>query len=483
MAQSYIMTIDDASSIINYHPQGDGGLGDQTQNGWQPFYDAAGGFSVRGGEAALGNSKHITAFPNASLDFEFYGNAVSLFGIANCTYDVSVDGNSTSFKATKHGQSTMLFSKDGLSEGTHTVSLTAQASNTSSFAFQRADVSRSVAAGGHFPSPHVYQATNTSFIQYSGNWSLLTDPLIPSQQHPAPYFEVEDAPASFSFSFQGVGVAINGSRIWGSYVYEVSLDGQPATYNASTMWFIGDALLYYQDGLDPNATHSITVSPTVGEGLKFWLNTVTVFTDDPSEAGGLVTSPSSTTQSALPTSGARASSEHAKTNVGVIVGPVIGGVVLLALIATLFWYFRRKRQSPVVYDREQPSPFVSVSAIQPVTFTPRDTKAPILSSDEDYSQPHVPTLPMIPSPSSAPSESARSISDSPLLQAPLSATTSRSHLPSPPQNVSSPTTMNADSPAVSSPSDPNVAVDRIIQLIAERMATQPADAPPPEYGA
>lgn len=71
------------------------------------------------------------------------------------------------------------------------------------------------------PTAHVYQATNTSFIQYSGNWTVLNDPLIPNQQHPAPYFEVENAPASFSFSFQGVGVAINGSRIWGSYAYDV----------------------------------------------------------------------------------------------------------------------------------------------------------------------------------------------------------------------------------------------------------------------
>ncbi len=67
-----------------------------------------------------------------------------------------------------------------------------------------------------------------------------------------------------------------------------TLDDQSAvTYNASTMWFIGDTLLYYQDGLDPTKTHTVTVLPTVGAGLKFWLNTITVFTDDPSEAGGL----------------------------------------------------------------------------------------------------------------------------------------------------------------------------------------------------
>ncbi len=90
------MTIDDASSIVNYHPQGmfqivfiassisypifirdvlgDGGIGDFTANGWQPFYTGSpGGFTTRGGEAALGDSMHITAFPNATLDFQFFG--------------------------------------------------------------------------------------------------------------------------------------------------------------------------------------------------------------------------------------------------------------------------------------------------------------------------------------------------------------------------------------------------------------------------
>lgn len=56
------------------------------------------------------------------------------------------------------------------------------------------------------------------------------------------------------------------------------------------MWFIGDALLYYRDGLDPHEVHTVNVTPTLAAGgfLKFWLNTVTVFTDDPSEVAGLL---------------------------------------------------------------------------------------------------------------------------------------------------------------------------------------------------
>lgn len=159
------------------------------------------------------------------------------------------------------------------------------------------------------PTPHVYEATNTSLIAYEGNWTVLNDPLIPSRQHPAPYLVTSVPSASLSFSFQGVGVAMNGSRIWGSSVYNVvrtygrsgfsscidktsvqTIDNQTETYNASTMWFIGDALLFYRDGLDPHQIHTVNVTPILAPGgfLKFWLNTVTVFTDDPSEVGGLL---------------------------------------------------------------------------------------------------------------------------------------------------------------------------------------------------
>lgn len=48
-------------------------MGNWTQTGWQPYYPDVGGFSAQGGEAASGSSMHITTFPNASLDFQFYG--------------------------------------------------------------------------------------------------------------------------------------------------------------------------------------------------------------------------------------------------------------------------------------------------------------------------------------------------------------------------------------------------------------------------
>ena len=43
-------------------------------------------------------------------------------------------------------------------------------------------------------------------------------------------------------------------------IHSKTLDGISIQYNASTYWLIGDALLFYQSGLDPNATHEITLT-------------------------------------------------------------------------------------------------------------------------------------------------------------------------------------------------------------------------------
>lgn len=45
------------------------------------------------------------------------------------------------------------------------------------------------------------------------------------------------------------------------------------------MWLIGDSLLYYQEGLDPQTTHTVNITPRVGGGFKFWLNSVTLLAD------------------------------------------------------------------------------------------------------------------------------------------------------------------------------------------------------------
>lgn len=116
-----------------------------------------------GGDDGVGMSYHVTAFPGARFDLLFYGElscsvssavtraksdkfagtGVSLLGNTSCSYTVSIDGAPQSFPASEG----TLYSKDGLSEGTHNVSVTADASASGQFWFDRADISRPLPAG------------------------------------------------------------------------------------------------------------------------------------------------------------------------------------------------------------------------------------------------------------------------------------------------------------------------------------------------
>ncbi len=64
------------------------------------------------------------------------GTGIALYGNATCPYDITVDDDKTSHDNT-YG---LLFSDDTLAKATHTLTLTAHASGTNLFSFDRADV-------------------------------------------------------------------------------------------------------------------------------------------------------------------------------------------------------------------------------------------------------------------------------------------------------------------------------------------------------
>ncbi|TBU42207.1 hypothetical protein BD309DRAFT_991860 [Dichomitus squalens] len=482
---SFLVSIDDSSSFINYRPHGDGGVGNWTSTGWQPWYSDK-GFNTAGGELGTGQSLHITGFPNASLDFTFYGTEVALYGNANCSYDVSVDGSLQSFQAASGPE---LFHMTALDEKTHNVTLVAHASDGALFSFDWADITRPL-PGEDIPSSQVFAATDPTFFEYRGDWSQKTDPngQIPSESHSAPYYQVQSSPASLSFAFQGSGVSVNGSRNWGGYTYDVTLDDATTSYNESTMWLIGDALLFYQDGLDPSATHTVNITPKVGDGLIFWLNSVTVHGGLNATSTNSSTSPSSTLQTSSTASGSASATSNPSTSqpnsahssdAGRIAGGVIGGLAGLAILTgALVFYFRRRRVPAPARDPPVPavSPYPDVADV--AITTARETAPPMMSEIRKLA---VEGLAATRANNQPPSSSAYSASSAPPSSGIVTGATAAPAV--------SPT-----SPRLSQgPGSEAAVVDRLIQLIADRIERTRAptasrsdfsagsDSMPPEY--
>lgn len=131
---------------------------------------------------------------------------------------------------------------------------------------------------------------------------------------------------------------------------------------------MGDSLLYYHSGLDPSKSYQIQLINSAGDGTTLTLNDFTILQ---SNITSLPTYVFSSTRDIfvlrwrlnLSLMGCRQSpsdssgSGHHKTNVGVIVGPVIAGVAVLVILALLALFLRRRRRRALERAEGKISPY------------------------------------------------------------------------------------------------------------------------------
>ncbi|EJD03738.1 uncharacterized protein FOMMEDRAFT_167065 [Fomitiporia mediterranea MF3/22] len=329
----YNFTIDDTSPILFYSPYADtGGVigrGDGLRNAWQTWYTVSGFLPNRDGPSTEGESYHLTSAPGASVSLSFYGTGVVLYGMSNCSYDIIFDGNfiqdATPFQ-------NVLFAASDEAPGFHKVSLIAKPNSNDQILSFNSTVIMSVANSSASSTP-VYETIdnqNTSAIAYAGDWSpTVTVPKVPTTASPAPYHDTTVASASASFNFTGRAVALYGSSTSNHGPYTVTLDGTKSLFNGSSQWLLGNMLLFYQDGLEEDSTHSLSI--------------MNVGSDPTSNALSLnsvqITHLNDTLAGQANTGGTHSTS---KSKVGVIVGPVVAFFVVASMIG---FYVRSKRQT------------------------------------------------------------------------------------------------------------------------------------------
>lgn len=436
MSTSWNFTIDDASPFLQYAPYADGPL----SNGWQAWYsDAQNAFNPSCGEAAVGNSEHITSLSGASISLQFYGNAIYLYGSGNSSYQVSLD-NAVVNLSPPSGD--LLYSEENLSLGTHYVNLTALPSSGQQLLFDKAIITDSLPAGSALPTIVTFDNSNVTAVQYVGNWSSKSDAHVPNASHPVPFHVTTSSESYASFNFTGgIGVAINGSKNCGHGVYTIKLFDSSqqfqtsSSFNASTNWLVGDSLLYYYSGLDPDKSYEVQIDNSAGDGTSLTLNDFTVF------------------QSNVSTTSGTSSDSHHKTNVGVIVGPTIAGVAVLVFLALLVLFLLRRRARQATKRAEgQIIPYSNEITPAPGAAFSSSTleKGNAALSEPQHNR-------VIPIDTGTGTQSSASH--------PAPSTSSQSHS-NPPIPIPPPPSQEAPPPPAHPPS---VDVNRIIELIASRI--------------
>ncbi|KDQ11020.1 hypothetical protein BOTBODRAFT_470255 [Botryobasidium botryosum FD-172 SS1] len=275
MSQSaWNFTVDDTSPMFVYQPYGDGNL----TGGWATWYSGS-GFNTAGGEASVGDSYHLTGFDGASIAFRFYGSAIYVYGTSNSTFDVTLDNTVTNGTASDG----LLYSNTALPFGDHNVTITAHPSDG-----QLLMLDRAVVTAGPTPVQSLEFYNTNSSIKYSGGWSIATDPRnqIPSTANPGPYHKTTTLGDTASLQFTGgSAVAVYGAINWGNWIYGVGVDNSMTQLNGSTWWLVPNALLFFQAGLDPNTSHTISITNTATGNMPLYLNSVIVYGQSPSANG------------------------------------------------------------------------------------------------------------------------------------------------------------------------------------------------------
>ncbi|KAJ6520245.1 hypothetical protein C8R45DRAFT_954435 [Mycena sanguinolenta] len=334
-------TIDDTSPFFTYTPYADGS-NSGLDKGWEPWYTVS-GFISTNGDSGKGDSYHLTSLAGASVSLDFYGTAVYLYGTTNGSYDTTLDNAAYTHSSPS---SDLLVSISDLEEGHHSVTLTARPTNGSQqLAFDRAVISTPLVEN-QTPKEDFYDNTDTTMLKYTGDWTSASAPGIPNSSVPHPWQETKASGASVEMDIPlgAVAVGLWGMANWGNWLYTVSLDGSETTCNGSTFWQVPNALLYYQGGLDPNATHKITLTNATPQ-MKLALNSMTVYNVTLAEnTSAGTTSPSIPSASTTTTS---TPSAHRSVSAGVIVGPIIA-VLVVGLVCGFLWWRSRRNRGPTL---------------------------------------------------------------------------------------------------------------------------------------
>ncbi|KAJ7109806.1 hypothetical protein C8R44DRAFT_883851 [Mycena epipterygia] len=346
-------TFDDTSPFLTYTPYANGSYSGPA-NGWVPWYSGS-GFISKNGDGGSGDSFHLTSLDGASVNLQFHGTAVYLYGTTNSSYQIMLD-NISSFHVPP--TSDLLLSLTGLAEGTHSVTLTARPTSSSQqLAFDRAVIS-TPQVNNTTPAELFYDNTDTSMLKYSGKWSAANVGGIPNASVSHPWQETYHAGASVAMNIGigAVGVSLWGLVDWGNWLYNVSIDGAESTHNGSTFWEVPDALLFYQGGLDPTTNHTVVLTD-VSQQMKLALNSIRIYSIESAKnatSSGITganhkrekgdskkkkkKAPDATKSSTL--------AAYFAVPTGVIAGAIIAVVVLALLCGFFWWRSRRNRSGP-----------------------------------------------------------------------------------------------------------------------------------------
>ncbi|KAJ7044564.1 hypothetical protein C8F04DRAFT_1249842 [Mycena alexandri] len=348
MSSALNITILDQSPTFIYSPDREGSSASAWQSAWTDSQDSTYDATHTQNNIPQGTSSHFTTLAGATVDIDFMGVAVSIYGQGTAgAYTTTLDGASP---VTGNPSGSMLATYGGLTDAKHTITLTATKSQTLSLSYATITIRSDVAAGSVVNNTQVAvtavgaSSTTNSFFSTTGAGF--------SNQHSDNGYTRLDSNspgAIISFSCANTSALyIYGTTNWNHQTFSVELDPPAGVsqgariFNGTSKWFVLDNLMFWEAGMDPTQKYQVKFTNLINGSYSDLHSVVMMNLPPNTKTSGSASLPQPTVSS---TATAKKSSSIGKT-VGIVVGLVVVlGAVLLC--AFLVWSRRRKRRNNV----------------------------------------------------------------------------------------------------------------------------------------
>ncbi|KAF7352597.1 hypothetical protein MVEN_01225200 [Mycena venus] len=352
------ITVTDQSPSWIYTPNREGVSSSSWQSSWTGSPDSSYDSTHATTNIAQGTSSHFTAVAGATVQIDFVGSAVSVYGQGTAgAYSTTLDGGTP---ITGSPVGSMLATYGGLNATTkHTLVLNAIKSQQLSLSYATFTIRSNIPSNSIVNTTQLAVTTGANNALSTNSFFGTTGDGFSNAHSDQGYtrLDTNSANAQISFSCSNTSaLLIYGTTNYDHQTFSVEIDppagaslGGARILNGTSKWFVLDNLLFFEAGLDPSQQYDVKFT-NLNAGAYTDIHSVVMMNlpkiaEASGSGSGSASGPASKSTSSPSNPSSSATPSQAGSGVGKTVGIAVGIVgVLAALVLFAFCFRRRKMQ-------------------------------------------------------------------------------------------------------------------------------------------
>ncbi|KAJ7930004.1 hypothetical protein B0H13DRAFT_1962802 [Mycena leptocephala] len=389
------ITVLDQSPTFLYSPDREGVSSNSWQSAWTGSADSSYDLTHTQPNIAQGTSSHVTSRAGATVEIEFMGVAVSLYGQGTAGAYTTVLDSGSPVSGSPSGS--MLATYGGLNDTVkHKIELRVTESQPLSLSYATFTIRSDLVSTSVVNTTQIAVTTGTNNALTTNSFFSTSGSGFSNEHEDQGYTRIDssssDALISFSCSNTSA-LFVYGTTNWNHQTFSVELDPPagvsegPRIFNGTSKWFVLDNLIFWEGGMDPSQTYQVKVTNLNGGSytdihspfapyISVLISYSRVASSNPQSTSA--SNPQSTSDASSPTASATPASG---SGTGKTVGIAVGVVAVFAALILFAFLCRRRRarrrnQTRMTIDGMMVTPFGEPQS-NPQNTSPAGSDTPI----------------------------------------------------------------------------------------------------------